>query len=160
MARFFANFLKSIDMTRKIKLFIALLAATMGTAPVAHAAFPIKEATAAVAEAPAAIVEPQELNASIAALTAAESTQTLGTEVKAVKKESFVARMWHKVTAKAAAVIHPFLYVVLCILPLGWLAIGINDDWHGNDWWIALLLYFIFYIPGVIFSLIKMGKYY
>lgn len=51
-------------------------------------------------------------------------------------------------------------YVVLSIFGLGWLAIGILGDWKGNDWWIALLLYFVFFLPGVIYSLVVMNKYY
>jgi uncharacterized membrane protein YqaE (UPF0057 family) len=53
-----------------------------------------------------------------------------------------------------------WLYIVLSILFLGWLAIGIKSNWKGNDWWIALLLYFVFYFPGLIYSLIVMHKYY
>jgi len=51
-------------------------------------------------------------------------------------------------------------YIVLSILFLGWLAIGVRSNWKGNDWWIALLLYFLFYFPGLIYSLIVMKKYY
>jgi len=49
---------------------------------------------------------------------------------------------------------------VLSIFALGWLAIGVRSNWKGNDWWIALLLYFVFYFPGLIYSLIVMKKYY
>jgi uncharacterized membrane protein YqaE (UPF0057 family) len=51
-------------------------------------------------------------------------------------------------------------YIVLSIFALGWLAIGVRSNWKGNDWWIALLLYFLFYFPGLIYSLIVMKKYY
>jgi uncharacterized membrane protein YqaE (UPF0057 family) len=51
-------------------------------------------------------------------------------------------------------------YIVLSIFWLGWLAIGVRSNWKGNDWWIALLLYFVFYFPGLIYSLIVMKKYY
>ncbi|MEM9886396.1 MAG: YqaE/Pmp3 family membrane protein [Bacteroidota bacterium] len=37
---------------------------------------------------------------------------------------------------------------------------GLMDDWETNNWWIALILYFLFYIPGLIFTLIKMKDYY
>jgi uncharacterized membrane protein YqaE (UPF0057 family) len=50
-------------------------------------------------------------------------------------------------------------YIVLSILWLGWLAIGIKSNWKGNDWWISLLLYLL-YFPGLIYSLIVMKKYY
>lgn len=51
-------------------------------------------------------------------------------------------------------------YIVMSLLALGWLAIGIQSNFRGNDWWIALLLYFLFYLPGLIYSLIVMKKYY
>jgi len=49
---------------------------------------------------------------------------------------------------------------VMAIFALGWLAIGIITGFSGNDWWIALLLYFLFIIPGIIYSLVVMKKYY
>jgi uncharacterized membrane protein YqaE (UPF0057 family) len=52
------------------------------------------------------------------------------------------------------------LYIVLAIFGLGWLAMGLNDEWEGSDWLISLLLYFLFYLPGLIFTLVKMKKYY
>ena len=52
------------------------------------------------------------------------------------------------------------IYIVMSIFFLGWLAIGILDDWEGYDWLIALVLYCLFWLPGVIFSLIKMMKYF
>jgi uncharacterized membrane protein YqaE (UPF0057 family) len=51
-------------------------------------------------------------------------------------------------------------YIVLSIIVLGWLAIGVKSDWKGNDWWISLLLYFCFILPGIIYSLVVMKKYY
>jgi uncharacterized membrane protein YqaE (UPF0057 family) len=53
-----------------------------------------------------------------------------------------------------------WLYIVMSIFALGWLAIGIITGFKGNDWWIALLLYFLFIIPGIIYSLVVMKKYY
>lgn len=53
-----------------------------------------------------------------------------------------------------------WLYILMAIFGLGWLALGIITGFKGNDWWIALLLYFVFFIPGVIYSLIVMKKYY
>jgi uncharacterized membrane protein YqaE (UPF0057 family) len=51
-------------------------------------------------------------------------------------------------------------YIVMSIFALGWLAIGIRSNWKTNDWWISLLLYLLFYFPGLIYSLIVMKKYY
>lgn len=60
----------------------------------------------------------------------------------------------------AGADISKGLYVVLAIIGFGWLAMGLLDDWNGSDWIIALVLSLLFWLPGVIFSLIKMNKYY
>ena len=70
---------------------------------------------------------------------------------KAVKKQ---------MKSGQAADISKGLYVVLAIIGLGWLAMGLLDDFEGNNWWIGLLLGFLCYLPGVIFSLIKMKDYY
>jgi uncharacterized membrane protein YqaE (UPF0057 family) len=51
-------------------------------------------------------------------------------------------------------------YIVMAIFWLGWLAIGVRSNWKGNDWWITLLLYFLFWIPGIVYALIVMDKYY
>lgn len=74
-------------------------------------------------------------------------------------KNSFLKRAFLKLTHPTDA-IHPVLYVVCCVFWLGWLAMGINDDFGDYDWLICLLLYFLFYFPGLIYSLIKMEKYY
>lgn len=60
----------------------------------------------------------------------------------------------------AGGSIPKWLYIVMSIFALGWLAIGIITGFKGNDWWIALLLYFLFIIPGIIYSLVVMKKYY
>ncbi len=51
-------------------------------------------------------------------------------------------------------------YILMSLFFLGWLAIGLLDDWQGDTWWIALILYFVFVIPGIIYSLVKMQNYY
>lgn len=51
-------------------------------------------------------------------------------------------------------------YIVLVILGLGWLAMGLLDDFSGNNWWVNLLLTFLCWIPGVIHGLVKMKEYY
>lgn len=52
------------------------------------------------------------------------------------------------------------LYIVLAILGFGWLAMGLLDDFGGSDWIISLVLYFLLWLPGFIYTLIKMKKYY
>ncbi len=52
------------------------------------------------------------------------------------------------------------LYVLLAILGLGWLAMGIIDNFTGSNWIISLVLYILFYLPGLIYTLVKMKDYY
>ena len=53
------------------------------------------------------------------------------------------------------------LYVVMAIFGLGWLAMGLMDDFEGNNWWVNLLLTIcLFGIGGLIHALIKMNDYY
>lgn len=80
-----------------------------------------------------------------------------GFELKIVQKQ-----LKKQMTNGAAAGggLPKWAYIVLSIIALGWLAIGIQSDFTGNDWWISLLLYFLFIIPGIIYSLIVMKKYY
>lgn len=52
------------------------------------------------------------------------------------------------------------LYIVLSILFYGWIAIGIMDGWKGSAWIVSLLLYCCLWLPGVIYSLVRMKKYY
>ncbi len=51
-------------------------------------------------------------------------------------------------------------YILLAVFFLGFVGIGINTGWSGYDWLIALLLYILFWLPGFIFSMIKMMEYY
>lgn len=61
---------------------------------------------------------------------------------------------------KNAADIDKGVYILLAILGLGWLAIGLITDWDGSDWLVALLLGLLCWLPGVIYSLIRMKNYY
>ncbi len=37
---------------------------------------------------------------------------------------------------------------------------GVMDDWEGNNWWTALILYALCYLPGLIYTLTKVKNYY
>lgn len=37
---------------------------------------------------------------------------------------------------------------------------GLADDWQGNNWWTALILYALCYLPGLIYTLTKVKNYY
>ncbi|HKK89637.1 MAG TPA: YqaE/Pmp3 family membrane protein [Saprospiraceae bacterium] len=51
-------------------------------------------------------------------------------------------------------------YIILALIGFGWLAIGVLDNWSGQYWIISLILYLLFYIPGLIYTLLIMGNYY
>lgn len=61
---------------------------------------------------------------------------------------------------KGEAELPKVAYVLLSIFGWGFLAIGLNENWKGNNWWICLLLTFLFWLPGAIFALVKMKDYY
>jgi uncharacterized membrane protein YqaE (UPF0057 family) len=63
-------------------------------------------------------------------------------------------------TAEADSSIPKILYIILALLGLGWLAMGINSNFRGSDWIIGLVLSLLFWIPGFIYTLVKMKKYY
>ena len=52
------------------------------------------------------------------------------------------------------------VYILLAIIGLGWLAMGLLSDWEGSDWIISLVLTVVCWLPGVIYSFIKMKDYY
>lgn len=52
------------------------------------------------------------------------------------------------------------LYIVLAFFGLGWVAMGVMDNWSGSTWVINLILTLLFWLPGFIHALIVMGRYY
>ncbi len=79
------------------------------------------------------------------------------------KKMTFgqkIAMKFAKMKSKKAADIPKGLYVVGAIFGFAWLLMGLMDDFKGNNWWVNLILYCIFYLPGLIHALIKMKEYY
>jgi uncharacterized membrane protein YqaE (UPF0057 family) len=81
------------------------------------------------------------------------NNQTIAVATTEVKKEA---------PAKIAgdSGISKTVYIILSIFSLGWLAIGLNDNWKGSKWIIALVCYFLLWLPGVIYSLMHMKDYY
>ena len=85
------------------------------------------------------------------------------TTISATAGQSEHHGVFHKVKemwAHGRAKLDQIVYVILAIVFLGWLAMGINDDFQGYAWLISLILYLLFWLPGVIYSLIMMSKYY
>ena len=70
------------------------------------------------------------------------------------------AQKYVKKKMASGADISKGVYVLLAILGLGWLAMGLLDDWSGSDWIVNLLLTVLCWLPGVIHALVKMKKYY
>lgn len=52
------------------------------------------------------------------------------------------------------------IYILLAILGLGFIGIGLATDWSGSEWIIALILALLCWLPGLIYSLVKMDDYY
>jgi uncharacterized membrane protein YqaE (UPF0057 family) len=52
------------------------------------------------------------------------------------------------------------LYVLLAILGLGWVAMGVMDDWSGNNWIVNIILTVLCWLPGLIHALAKKKDYY
>jgi len=70
------------------------------------------------------------------------------------------AQLMLKKDAKKGGDISKGLYIVLAIFGFAWIAMGIMDDWSGNNWWVNLLLTCLCGIPGLIHALVKMKNYY
>ena len=92
----------------------------------------------------------------MAAAPTDNSTATATQAQNATEKQTIVS----KLLKKGGAEISKALYVVLAIIGFGWLAMGINDNFEGWDWVISLVLYLVMWLPGLIYSLVKMKKYY
>jgi len=52
------------------------------------------------------------------------------------------------------------LYIVLALLGWSFVAMGILDNWEGNNWWVNLILTMLCWLPGFIHALVKMKDYY
>lgn len=61
---------------------------------------------------------------------------------------------------KAGADINSGLYILFAILGLGWLAMGLLDDWDGNNWIVNIILTALCWLPGLIHALVKKSEYY
>lgn len=98
------------------------------------------------------------------ALTPKQIRETTG-ERLGIKGSIALKMMQHSVqkqingNARASA-IPKIAYILLAFVPFGGAVVmGVLDEFNGNNWWIAGLLYFIAILPGIIFTLIKMDEY-
>lgn len=126
------------------RIAISFIAVILLHANLSMAAFPIKQESAKTNMANATIIS--------------QNTEANQSIVQSAETQKQVKQKAHR--KAGSSTIPAVLYVLLAIFWLGWLAMGINDNWAGYDWLISLVLYFLFWLPGFIFTLIKMGKYY
>jgi uncharacterized membrane protein YqaE (UPF0057 family) len=99
------------------------------------------------------------------AITAATTQTATSIEVQKqnLKKELKIQKKFEtfkQLAKRGSGDLSKGLYIVLAIFGLGFVGMGILDDWKGNDWVIALILSVLFWLPGLIYALIKMKKYY
>ena len=59
----------------------------------------------------------------------------------------------------AAPGIEKGVYIILAIF-IPFLAVGLASNWEGSDWLWCLLWTFLCGLPGIIYALLKMKKYY
>lgn len=96
-------------------------------------------------------------------LTPARYEEMTGKKLGFFKKMELKAAqkfLKHKMAKSGKGDIPQGLYIVLAIVGLAWIAIGVMDNWSGTTWIINLLLYFLFWLPGLIHALIVMKNYY
>ncbi len=140
------------------KIIVILLVATVGLVAQCQAGFIIKKSATTVLQTEQLATDERTVIESDGYAPAALEAPPVAHE-NVAKKHSFLSRLIHKVAA-AKAEISKGLYVVLAIIALGWLAMGINDNFSGYEWLLSLLLYILGWLPGVIYTLIMMKKYY
>jgi len=96
----------------------------------------------------------------ILAMTPASIEKQTGKKMNFVQKAQLKIAQKHIAKHSEATDLEQPIYILLAIVGLGWLAMGLLDDWSGNNWIIALVLSLLLWLPGVIYSLIKMKDYY
>ena len=85
--------------------------------------------------------------------------ETIGLKMaqKKVKSEMRKAKKGKRDTIPVAKGL--FIVFAIFIPIVAVIMMGLASDWQGNNWWIALLLYFACYLPGLIYTLVKMKDY-
>jgi len=134
-------------MKTKIKLFASLVAIFLLTSNVSMAGFYVKK------DAHIIVATQPNQNKEMGTISGEQTHVT-------IKKRSFFSRIIHKIIEVEEAAIPQVLYIILAIFPLGWLGMGINDNFEGYNWLISLLLYILGWLPGLIYTLIMMKDYY
>lgn len=160
-------FLKNFLLTLSFGLF-AFNASAATTADVSKTPVAISAENAQKVEALLQEFSTQDLNQ----LTISKVEELTGKEMSFKEKVAFkIAKMKMKKAQKkvvasmesgsglAAPGIDKGIYIILAIF-IPFVAVGLATDWQGKDWLIALLLSFLCGLPGIIYALVKMNKYY
>ncbi len=134
-------------MKTKLKIYILLFAICLFNSSICRAAFPIRysstQPSVTITDAKNTILLP-----TIANNADINNMQSIS---KSMQKTQVVAPDLQ---------LTQFAYILLAILGLGWLAIGINDEFLHSRWIFALFLYLLLYIPGLIYTFLRMDRYY
>jgi|688.fasta_scaffold09640_11 uncharacterized membrane protein YqaE (UPF0057 family) len=108
----------------------------------------------------AAFVVKQQPAQATEVVSATQQTANTLTQTNEVSTIENAQALESQQAAKSTDGISKGIYILLALLGLGWLGMGLNDDFGGSDWVISLVLYLLFFLPGFIYTLIKMKKYY
>lgn len=143
---------------KKMKLIVLSTALMFGISTVSQAAFPVSSTETTTNEVTNNPTTTTTTSSNVVTKTESKVKQKKLTKLqkKVIKK----AQKKINKSAKDGSSISKGLYVLLSIIGFGWLAMGILSDWSGSDWIISLVLYIILWLPGLIYSLIKMKNYY
>ena len=139
-------------MKNKIILTLTALVLSLLFANVGEAAFIVKKGAKYTVTA-----ESSHTN-SISSNTVAY-TENMATKTE-TRKHSFFSNAVHFLTKGKKAAISKIGYIILAIFFLGWLGIGLIDNFEGYSWLLSLLLYILFWLPGFVYTLFMMHKYY
>ena len=82
-----------------------------------------------------------------------------GHELNFIQKIAF-KKLQKKLRKSSSTEISKGLYIILAIFGFGWVGIGLNDNFKGGKWILSLVLYILGYLPGLIYTLVKMKDYY
>jgi len=142
------------------KLFLFLLIGTTVYSTSSYAGYAVKKVQPSTAIEKSTIANTsEEIDATVKSTFTTADVSTADEELSMVTgKKNIFTKISDRL--KESLDISKGVYVVLAIVFFGWLAMGLNDDFEGFDWLISLLLYILGWLPGVIYTLIMMKKYY
>ena len=127
-----------------IRIIVLLLALTIGINTASQAAFVIDKA------------KTEQITNEQAPITATNEESVLPAEATATATPATVASA---APTFGKARISKLAYVLLSVFLLGFVAIGLNDYWRGSSWIVCLALCLL-YLPGLIYALVSMPRYY